>query len=427
MEGAQRRQPGAAGFTLVEVLISVVIMAIVGVAIAAISLTGVVQISDDSQERQLDATAAQWTSMVFAKDVQGASAVVDGCAGGPDGERIVTLEESDGSGTVEYRTSASLPYSVIRYECGGEHRVVVEGLDERPECVGGCPKGKPRKITLKVSRTSTFEFELDGVRRTSDDAGGPVDPSEAPSFLSLGGDPLDIGGSATLTVNGNAYINKPDSGAIAIKINGNGIKLTVTGEFRMQEGADCPNCKEPKRQSKPEPGVPYPTSIPDPLRFLERPTASVPGTCAPAGGGVMRCTPGYYDDVFSPGGAEILLEPGVYVLRRGLRIESGVVKSEPGGVLLYNAAGLIKLTGGNIDLDAPTSGKYSGLVLISDGTEGIELGGNSTVASFSGTIYAPRSSGVILGGSAASSLSIGRVIGTSLSLGGGATVTVNGS
>jgi prepilin-type N-terminal cleavage/methylation domain-containing protein len=70
--------PGESGFTLLEVLIGIVLVALIAVGVSAISLSGVVTIKDDSRERQQEATTAQWTSLVFARDVQGASAVTDG-------------------------------------------------------------------------------------------------------------------------------------------------------------------------------------------------------------------------------------------------------------------------------------------------------------------------------------------------------------
>jgi len=82
---APGRERSRSGFTLVEVLVGVVMLGLIGIAVASISITGVLQFSDDSQERQADAATAQFASVVFAGDVQGAAGLTDECAAAAGG------------------------------------------------------------------------------------------------------------------------------------------------------------------------------------------------------------------------------------------------------------------------------------------------------------------------------------------------------
>lgn len=429
------RAHGSAGFSLVEVLAGLAVLSLIAVAVAAVSLSGVVRTSDNSRERQDDATAAQWTSLAFARDVQAASGTAAECSPG-SGTRLVTLQSSDDGDLIEYRVLPSeATFGVYRVECGagGSTRKVVDGLEEAPTvtCDGvPCVDGStPRVVTLDVARTPTFRFELDGARRTTD-GNSESGPLEAPSFMSLGGDtPLAVTGTSQLRVVGNALINKPTSGTTAVSLNGSS-RLDVEGEFRLESGATCTNCET---NANKVPGT-FSTKIPDPLRFVPAPEqATLTGrTNCPVHDGVRVCQPGIYDAEFPPslgggGVKDFVLEPGVYVLRGGMKVTNGSVTSL-GGVLLYNEAGSVKITGADLDLTPPATGIHTGILLFQarDNNAGIEIRGNASLASLVGTIYAPASSGVVLGGGGGE-LYVGRVVGSSLSTSGNGTVVVDGS
>lgn len=436
------RRSGAGGFTLVELLIGIAILGLVGVVLAAVSLTGVLQIRDGSQERGREATTAQWTAITFARDVQGAAAVVAECAPG-EGDHLVTVQASDSATRVEYRTSpadpATGPYQLIRTVCGsGSLRVVVRDLGSRPtvECeaadgsVGPClPATAPRRITLDVARSSSFAFELGAARRTTD--GNSVDPpQEVPTFVSLGGDtPLEAGGTSRLEVIGNALINRPSSSPVAVRLFGSS-QLDVSGDFELQQGASCSGC--PTNANK-QPGT-YQTRLLDPLRFMPAPdtSAMVTRTDCPVGGGVRVCQPGIYTTEFPPSGGggggvkDYVLEPGIYVLRDGIKVNNGSLSGN--GVMLYNETGNVKITGAALDLLPQTSGVYSGILFFQarTNTAQFEIVGNAALASLTGTIYAPSSVNVVLGGGGGE-MRVGRVIGQNLQVSGGGTVIVDGS
>lgn len=437
------RRCGASGFTLVEVLVAVVLLGLIAVSVAAISIPGVLRISDDNQERQLDATTAQWSSVVFARDVQGA-----GQLGAPGdctstGDPLVALVASDElTPTVEYRVAGAGPFELVRAECGGTERTVVEGLDDPPavECrdaagstVACTPGTSPRVVNLEVDRTDSFGFELDGARRATGGAGDPPPPPplEVPDFVALGGAvPLSIGGTSRIEVVGNAYINAPTPGVV-VNFNG-GATLDVSGDFKLQDGGTCPDCGS---NANTVPGS-YAVALPDPLRFVPAPDASalsVRTDCpvTPVDGEDRRvCQPGVYPVEFPPSGPgggvkDYVLDPGVYVLQDGLRMTNGSITGD--GVLLYNETGSISVQGGDLDLEPAPSGQYADLLVVQarDNANEIRINGNGAIASLAGTIYAPGSSGVILGTGTAD-MYVGRIIGTSLSTSGSGTVTVGG-
>ncbi len=443
------RRAGAAGFTLIEVLVTVVVLGLIAVAVTAISLSGVVAIGDDSSERQQDATTAQWTSTRFARDVQGASALVSECAPGA-GTHLFTVQASDSSQRIEYREEAAGDgtFRLTRTECGGSTEVVVRDLQIEPtvSCelpdgtVGACASGTaPRRVTLQVSRTSSFGFELDGARRLTD-GNSTAPPLEVPTFVALGGDtPLEAGGNSQIQVIGNALINRTTSGLPAVRLYGgtgspadpSSYRLRVSGDFELQGGpADCSGCTG--RADK-QPGT-YHTRLLDPLRFLPAPDTSTLADmddCPNDGTGVRVCQPGIYDDPFPPalgggGVKDFQLRPGIYVLRAGMKVTNGSIVGSD--VMIYNEIGDVKVTGADLDLVPPASGTYSGILFFQARTNSAEfqIVGNAQLASLIGTIYAPASTNVVLGGGGGE-LRVGRVIGQNLEASGGGTVIVDGS
>ena len=450
--GRGSRHRDSSGFTLIEVLVTIVIVALIGVAVVAISLTGVIGIKDASHERQQEATTAQWSSIKFARDVQGAQAVGDPCGSG--GTHLVTLVASDRSTRVEYRTSEQPDgrHMLTRAKYDGQGCAVIQApqrvvgdLDSAPTVtcelidgtIGACTAGEPRRVTLHVSRTSAFGFELDGASRLVEpDSTEP--PLEVPTFVALGGDtPFEAGGNSQLRVVGNALINRPTSGSPAVRLSGGpgnpgnpaSYRLRVSGEFELQAGASCVGC--PTHSDK-QPGT-FQTRLLDPLRFLPAPdTSAIPmRTNCPVQSGVRVCEPGIYTTEFPPsagggGVKDFELRPGIYVLRAGMKVTNGSVVGSD--VLIYNEVGNVKVTGADVDLAPPSSGIYTGILFFQarTNTQTFEIVGNAQLASIIGTIYAPASASVVLGGGGGE-LRVGRVIGQNLETSGGGTVIVDGS
>jgi hypothetical protein len=120
------------------------------------------------------------------------------------------------------------------------------------------------------------------------------------------------------------------------------------------------------------------------------------------GGGGMVCysgnvTVGSNNDI-------VTLNPGIYVINGGvLNFKSGnggVSNLGGNGVLIYltNGASLVIDNGANVNLTAPSSGTYSGILVYEDpgGTPSTDLGDNQPISVqggantvFNGAIYAP--------------------------------------
>jgi hypothetical protein len=192
----------------VEVLVSLAVLAVIGVGVSAISFSGVIAIKDSAAKHQDGAVAAQFAAMVFARDVQGSTGVVDACGGDAGGVQILTLAQSGERAPVEYRRSAKSPYDLMRVRCPDPlakdpvtvsgKQVLVESAAQLPEvtCDGqSCLAGStPREVVLSVPREHGSSIELVGTRRTdtpepppttttTTTAPGPI--PGGPSFLAL--------------------------------------------------------------------------------------------------------------------------------------------------------------------------------------------------------------------------------------------------
>jgi prepilin-type N-terminal cleavage/methylation domain-containing protein len=468
MEGSAR-QRATGGFSLVEVLVGLAVLSAVAVAVASISVAGVLRVSDDNQDRQGEATTAQWASIAFARDVQGAAGVAP-VPCGDAGSALVTFRASDSDRTVTYWSAPPAgpgPYALVRTECepGGTpstSRTVVEDLQSPPaiQCIDGsnpvacASAARLTRAVLSIGQSNSFSFALDGSRRMTGESGTFPPPQQVPTFLAIGGaTPLAIRGNACLQVVGNAYVNKPPNGAVAVDFDGNS-RLEVTqptdrepcltnppefqpGEFRLQEGATCPGC--PGKANPVPQSPPFPDAAPDPLRFLPVPPADGAPirTDCPVTGGVRVCEPGVYEVEFPPsqgggGVKDFEFRPGTYILRAGIKVNNGSVAGDR--VLLVNQAGSVSINGADLSLSPPTEGIYTGILLFQPrgNTSPVDITGNARLASLEGSIYAPPATPesplpkVTLGGGGGV-MRVGRVIGGNLEVSGTGTVIVNGS
>ena len=131
-------------------------------------------------------------------------------------------------------------------------------------------------------------------------------------------------------------------------------------------------------------------------------------------------------------GDAVNLNPGIYVINGGsLHFESGANNASNtggSGVFFYlvGAASLTIDNGANVNLTAPTSGTYAGILLYQDSADTAALsiqGGSNT--SFNGAVYAP-SSNVTLGNGSGTAISADLVAKT-LTMNGGGTLSSTAS
>ncbi len=435
------RRSVESGFTLIEVLVVVAVLSVVGIGVMSVAFNGTA-VAGDTLTTHVDARSAQLASVVFARDVQGASGFGSTACGVPaDGDELVTLVSSVDESTVSYRDrTVGEVYELVRVECDSSgtirsSRRILDDLSAAPRVVCSpvscSTSGTPaRVVTLEVTRSDSFSFALDGARRTAEsEAVPPGLPADL--FLYGGSTPLSVSGRGTLVVQGNAYVNSdlPD----AVSVSGRNARLTVTGDLGILQGGGCRGCSA--ANVTPFPPLSFSTPLADPLAYLPVPDeAGLPvGACS---GGV--CTPGVYADQLSFNG-DVNLLPGVYVLHRGFSATgNGTISGS--GVLLYNGCGRnasagcesgqgsFGVSGGTrLALSPATSGPYSGILLFQSrtNTTPVSISGGSQVTLLSGVLYAPNADRVVLS-SGGGDLRLGAVIGRGLTVGGNGTVQVDG-
>ena len=141
----------------------------------------------------------------------------------------------------------------------------------------------------------------------------------------------------------------------------------------------------------------------DPLAGLSGPTTSGLTSYGSVNlsSGSSTINPGIYSRINVSGtGTRLTLNPGTYIIEGGGLTVSGSASLTGSGVFLYNAGsnypgsggsyGGITLSGsGTIELTAPTSGPYAGIVIFQsrDNTRALSFSG-SAMSGMSGTIYA---------------------------------------
>lgn len=453
------------GFTLIEMLIAIAVLAVISVAAIGVSVGMVSRVSTDTKQRQAEATTAQWVASRFTRDVQGMSGVAPECAPGT-GSRLVTLEPSGPDPVIEYRvTSSDSGYGLERVTCGDAKASIrlAHDLSFRPSvsCDGGeCVQNtSPRVVEITIRRSEDFEFTLNGVRRTSD----VRIATPLPALVSLGGDqPLSVTGAARLNVTGDVFLNNPAATAASITGSGTmsvsgdllvqqgsppGSALRVTGAARVSVSGNGPAPADITTTGSARVDIngherSTPTSgIEDPLRLLPTPdTSTMPTiTSCPLQGGYNMCKPGIYrgpatfppDENGNSGGGvrKFRLAPGVYVLRKGFAAGASITVESDGGVMFFIESGSVTINGAaKVHLEPQTSGAHGGIIFFqpATNTSRFSITASGDVKAIDGTIYAPGATAVDLA-SGAGTLSIQQVIGRNVSITGSGSVTIGGN
>ena len=178
------RTRGEGGFTLAELLISTVILAVIFAAITEGMIVGL-RTTDSTDQRLRESVDAQIVSVYFGRDVQAAQQVTTGvvdttCSSqvsvvsfswpdpvntastkrasyvvGPPpvsgDERVLTRWYCDSSGTAQKQ--------VARYLAGAGTPVTVT-------CSGSCA-GSPSAVTMTLTDASGYQYSVSGTRRSS--------------------------------------------------------------------------------------------------------------------------------------------------------------------------------------------------------------------------------------------------------------------
>jgi Flp pilus assembly protein TadG len=204
---------------------------------------------------------------------------------------------------------------------------------------------------------------------------------------------ISMNGATSLSSGCGVYVNSNSSQAIRIVGNGD---ITTTGTAKTQIVGSCSGCSNihPAAQT----GVPVTA---DPFSSLAAPYASSCQALVDLKNKQKRTlAAGCYNGINLGGQSELTLDPGVYVIRGGLNMQGGTVLRGT-GVMLYIETGVVDMNGGaTVDLTAPTSGTYQGILMFQarTNTGQSRLTGGATQL-MNGALYFPAANLRYTGGS----------------------------
>ena len=157
-------------------------------------------------------------------------------------------------------------------------------------------------------------------------------------------------------------------------------------------------------------------------------TGTSPSLPKPGNGEELVLNPGCYDSLDVTNG-DVVMMAGNYYFTGCMKFTGGTMTATNVFVFLNGTCtNVLNISGkANLLWSAPSSGDYSGLLLLHNNCGGIQMGGQGTYT-IVGTIYAPCSS-VDLGGSSAGGVDsytfTGQIIGGTISTGGNGDLTLN--
>ncbi len=423
-----------AGLTLVELLVSVVILAMITGALASVFITAF-NGSRPTNERIRESNDAQLITAYLERDAQSAGGsnpsfgTLDSTLGisapstAPDctsaGSLIVRFTWRDRSSLVDAPLHvANYFFDATTHEVN--RKTCVDGVDESflrlgseiaaiqpngvARCITGgtdadCPSAPaatlPDFVELLVLATNdphnsptAYTYKLTASVRPEGQAAPDSSTATLVPLIALGGTCGDGvtgiqaqgGGSSTITVYGGAQVN---GGCPAVDFQGS-IDFIATGGIGVLAPGTCQGTSSPCSQ--------YSTPIGDPFAALPTPPADCTnGTHAPPSGSTYF--PGVYKTLLSVGNATF--SPGIYVFCNGLTTNGTVTAN---GVLFYFTGGTLTVSGGNFSATAQTTGIYgsgaNGANIVVWQKSGNAAGlsvccSNNTEAHFYGTLYAP--------------------------------------
>jgi hypothetical protein len=240
---------------------------------------------------------------------------------------------------------------------------------------------------------------------------------------------LNPSAANAFTISGNATFNNTcgimvDSTSATAMVDGGNACLTATGIYVTGGDSITTTC----------PPVPTPTTgIPamvDPLAYVPAPTVGSCDFTNFKASSSQTISPGVYCGgiTVNGGGVVLTLNPGVYIIAGGgLKVNAGTT-IQGTGVTIYNTAGTqpygpITLNGGStINLSAPTSGTYAGILFFADRSMPpvVNLINGNNSSNIVGALYFPNS---ILGFSGNnSSTAYTEIVADTLSIIGNATI-----
>jgi hypothetical protein len=249
-------------------------------------------------------------------------------------------------------------------------------------------------IEAIYSGDSNYLGSNDSVTQTVTQSIYVLDPSAAGA--------LTISGNSSLNVPGNLIVDSSSSTALSASGNATVKASSILVVGKIQQSGN------PTFSPAPVSGV---AAVANPLQNLTGPSSTGItnyGAVAISGSTSRTINPGIYSQISISGNALVTFNPGLYLIEGGGFTVSGTASVVGSGVTLYNtssnypsatgAYGGITLSGsGSINLSAPISGPYTGVVILqpSANTRALSVSGNAT--GLVGTLYAPAAQVIISG------------------------------
>jgi hypothetical protein len=221
---------------------------------------------------------------------------------------------------------------------------------------------------------------------------------------------LTASGNASVVLPGGLYVDSSSSSAI----QASGSAVVNAGNPVLVVGGVSASGKAQVTKTS------VPTTTNDPFSILGLPNPSGLPSNGPinvSGNSSMPLSPGIYPSIQVSGHGSVTLSPGWYIIEGGGLNVSGNGSLSGTGVTIFNVGsgysynattgvvtdggtyGSIAMGGnGTINLTAPTSGAYAGVVLFQSrgNSKGLSLSGNSA-SGITGTIYAPAAAALLSG------------------------------
>ena len=214
------------------------------------------------------------------------------------------------------------------------------------------------------------------------------------------------GAGTVMTMNSGGQLDATcgiidDSGATSALWLNSGSHLSATtidvhGTYSFNNGA----------QYSPTP-TNYAAAVADPLSWVPQPTVSGCTNLQPVSSKGQVLNPGTYCGVTLNSGASLMLNPGMYVMNGYINVGSGATLSGSGVTLFFPSGTMQMNSGSTVNITAPSSGTYAGILLFQSPSNSAGMNLNSGSASlWQGAIYLPGASLTINSGGNAAAYTI---------------------
>ncbi|MHC5537957.1 hypothetical protein ACYOEI_06965, partial [Singulisphaera rosea] len=206
---------------------------------------------------------------------------------------------------------------------------------------------------------------------------------------------LSVAGSAKVVADSGIQVNSSNASAVSATNAGtiNAKSLSLVGNYTTSSGGSIQGTVSKGAASVTNPMANV--AAPDPSTL---PTQSFTTT-----DGSATLNPGVYNGGLTfGGGMNLTLNPGIYYMKGGSFNVANGVTLNGGGVMIYvdNGGGQFSIQGGGvINMSAPTTGTYAGIVMFQDPNSSKTISiANGSTTTITGTVYAAGATVPIAGG-----------------------------